>query len=265
MCINIFVAKIVKMKKYRLFTVFTLSLGIFPTLGHTQKQITHQRQYWLRYNGKYILSDKWAVGLEIEDRRFFEKSRQANWVLPRISVSRKLGAGWDIGLGFAYYNSANPADPSGPVEITVPELRPHQELNYGQKIKNLSIKHRFRMEERWTRNNNGHVLTDGYSFKGRFRYQLQLQYSLIKKASPKGTLSIKAADEIMLNIGHAIVQNTFDQNRVYVGLNYGISRNIQVELGYLNLFQERSTGTQYYQRDIARLTVFHTISFSKKY
>lgn len=253
------------MRKYIFFVSFALLVGIFPVVAQAQKQITHQRQYWLRYSGKYNLSDKWDVGLEIEDRRFFKDSRQANWVLPRISVSRQLGAGWNIGVGFTYYNSANPADPSDPVAVTVPELRPHQELNYAQKIKDLSIKHRFRLEERWTRHDDGHDLTDGYSFKGRFRYQLQLQYPLIKRERPKGSLNIKAADEIMLNIGQAIVQNTFDQNRVYVGLNYGVFPNIQVELGYLNAFQQRSSGTQYYQRDIARLTIFHTISFHKNH
>lgn len=259
-CVYIFAAKLIRMKKYLFFVVHILLVGIFPTIVQAQKQITHQSQYWLRYSGKYSFSEKWGADLEIENRRYFEKSRQANWVLPRISVSRKLGSGWNIALGFAYYNSANPSDASEPIEITVPELRPHQELNYAQKIKDFGIKHRFRMEERWTRNNDGHVLTDGYSFKGRFRYQLQLQYPLIKKTGSKGTLCIKVADEIMLNIGHAIVQNTFDQNRVYIGLNYGLFKNIQVEFGYLNAFQQQRSGNLYYQRDIARLTVFHSIN-----
>lgn len=263
MRVDIFVCKITRVEKYLFFAVFILSVCILPTKGQAQKQVTHQSQYWLRYCGSYCLSEKWAAGLDIENRRFFKNNRQANWVLPRISVTRILGADWDIGLGFAYYTSAIPVEPSEPVVVTVPELRPHQEVNYAQKIQNLSIKHRFRMEERWTRNSDGHALTDGYSFKGRFRYQLQLQYFLIKKATPKGTLNIKAADEIMLNIGHAIVQNTFDQNRAYIGLNYGLSQNIQIELGYLNAFQQRSTGTEYDQRDIARLAIFHTISFRK--
>lgn len=252
-------------KTYRNISLAVLASTGFLTPLQAQKQVTHQSQYWLRYYGKYNLSPDWDITLEIDDRRFFKDNRQANWVLPRVTVERKLGAGWSAGIGFTYYTSTNPADPSKPTAMTVPELRPHQELSYKQKIKNLTIVYHFKLEERWTRNSSSTELTDGYSFKARFRYQLQLQYPLVKQKNPAGTLALKASDEIMLNIGHSIVQNTFDQNRAYIALNYGISNNFQVELGYMNYFQERSSGTQYYQRNIARLTVYHTINFHKKH
>lgn len=230
-----------------------------------QKQIANKGQYWARYYGKYKFSPNWGVNLEIDDRRFFKDNRQANWVLPRVTINRKLGEGWDVGLGFTYYNSSNPADPSKPIAVTVPELRPHQELNYTQKIKKLSISQRFRIEERWTHNATTSELTAGYSFKGRFRYQLQLNYLLINPMDDVGALSVKTSDEIMLNLGRSIVQNIFDQNRAYVGLNYGLIKNFQVELGYMDYFQERSSGTQYYHYKIARLTIYHTINFYKKH
>ena len=245
------------------------SLVAFAAIGFTtplqaQKQITRQSQYWLRYYGKYQLSPKSELNLEIDDRRFFKNNRQANWVLPRVTVIHQLGAGWSAGVGFTYYTSTNPADPSVLSTIAVPELRPHLELNYKQAVASLLISHRFKLEERWTRNSSNNKLTDGYNFKSRFRYQLQLQYPLVKKATSAGTLYAKVSDEIMLNLGHSVVNNTFDQNRAYFALNYGISNHLEVELGYMNYFQERSSGTQYYQRDIARLTVYHTIHFFKK-
>lgn len=242
--------------------VLISSLGITGT-AHAQKQVTHQSQYWLRYFGKYKLSDDWSLTLEFEDRRFFKNNRQSNWLLPRGAVERKLGAGWAAGAGFTYYTASNPADPTKETAVTVPELRPHQYISYSQKIKNLGISERFMLEERWIHNSTATELTPGYSFQGRFRYQLQLQYPLIKRPTAAGALAVKAADEILLNLGHSIVANTFDQNRAYLALNYGISDNFQVELGYLNWFQERSSGDQYYDRDIARLTFYHSLNFSK--
>ncbi len=230
-----------------------------------QKQITHQSQYWIRYYGKYQLFPKSEINLEIDDRRFFKNNRQADWVLPRVTVNRKLGAGWSAGVGFTYFNSSNPADPSKPIDVTVPELRPHEELSYRQPIKNLIISHRFRLEERWVHNSSSAELANGYKLSGRFRYQLELQYPLIKKETVAGTLSLKASDEIFLNLGHSIVNNTFDQNRLYVALNYGISCSFQVELGYMDYFQEKSSGMQYYQLNIARLTIYHTINFYEKH
>ncbi len=120
------------------------------------------------------------------------------------------------------------------------------------------------MEERFIHNSNTKDLTSGYRFNFRGRYQLQLSYVLIDRPDAAGTLSAKVSDEIMFNFGHNIVYNSFDQNRIYAGLNYGISKSIQVELGYLNWFQERSSGNQYYDRDIVRITIYHKISFFRE-
>ncbi|HTN39172.1 MAG TPA: DUF2490 domain-containing protein [Arachidicoccus sp.] len=243
--------------------IFWAAFSLVGFIGplHAQKKVTHQSLYWVRYYGKYKLSDNWGINLEFEDRRFFKDNRQLNAVLPRVAVERKLGAGWAAGAGFTYYTAANPADPTKDVQVTVPELRPHQYLTSGQKIGDLGISHRFQVEERWIHNSSATELTPGYKFQGRFRYQLQAQYPLVKRPTAAGSLAVKAADEILLNFGHSIVANTFDQNRVYVGLNYGISEQVQVELGYLNWFQERSSGDQYYARDNVRLTIYHSIKF----
>lgn len=251
-----------KIYRYTSPLLVLLALG-FTTSLHAQKQITHQSQYWIRYYGKYHISHDWETDVEIDDRRFFKDNRQANWVLPRITVIRKLGAGWNIGAGFTYYTTTNPADPEKAATLTVPELRPHEELNYSQKIGKLGIKQRFKLEQRWTHNSTATELTHGYSFKGRFRYQFQLDYRLITSATGSGSLSAKTSDEILLNLGHSVVNNTFDQNRFYVALNYELSKAFQVELGYMDYFQQRSSGNQYYQRDIARLTIYHSVNFFK--
>lgn len=245
------------------FLVFLLLVGTAGSLA-AQKQVTHQSLFFLRYYGKYQFSPKWGATLELEDRRFFRDSRNVNWILPRVAVTRSLGNGWSAAAGFTYYLADNPAVAGKPIDLAVPELRPHEELSYKQGLGKLSVSHRYRLEERFTRKTDGDHLASGYEFHFRMRYQLQLQYPLIKKESPAGSLNAKLADEVMFNLGHSIVRNTFDQNRVYVALNYGISRQVQVELGYLKWFQERSSGDQYYSRDIARLTIYHSLNFYHK-
>jgi hypothetical protein len=42
-------------------------------------------------------------------------------------------------------------------------------------------------------------------------------------------------------------------------LQYGISKAFAVELGYLNSFQQRASGVDYYDRDIIRLSIYHKI------
>lgn len=249
------------MKRYTYKPLVWLAFGVAgigsPAFG--QKQVTHQSQYWVRYFGKYKLSDDWSLNLEVEDRRFFKNNRQSNWFLPRVAVERKLGKGWAAGAGFSYYLASSPADPDQETVVTAPEWRPHQYLTSSQNLGDLGIQHRFQFEERWIHNSTSTELTDGYHYQGRARYRFQLKYPLIKQKSAAGTLTAVAFDEILLNVGHSIVANTFDQNRIYAALNYGISKSFQVELGYLNWFQERSSGQQYYHRDIARLTIYHNL------
>jgi hypothetical protein len=43
----------------------------------------------------------------------------------------------------------------------------------------------------------------------------------------------------MINGGNKIIK-TFDQNRVYVAVQLGVSAAVALELGYLNSFQERA-------------------------
>jgi hypothetical protein len=64
----------------------------------------------------------------------------------------------------------------------------------------------------------------------------------------------------MINAGRNIIKNTFDQNRIYGAFQYGINKNIALELGYLKSFQKRASGVDYFDRDIIRFTFFHKIS-----
>ncbi|SEA01213.1 Protein of unknown function [Arachidicoccus rhizosphaerae] len=245
--------------KYRPLIWAALGMAGFTSPAIGQKQVTKQSQYWIRYYGKYKLSDDWGVNLEVEDRRYFKNNRQSNWFLPRVAVERKLGSGWAVGAGFTYYLASSPQDPEQETVVTAPELRPHQYFTSTQKLGKLGVQHRFQMEERWIHNSTSTELTSGYHFQGRARYRFQLSYPLVETKSTVGSLKAVAFDEILLNLGHNIVNNTFDQNRIYAGLNYGISKSFQAELGYMNWFQQRSSGNQYYNRDILRFTLYHTL------
>jgi hypothetical protein len=68
----------------------------------------------------------------------------------------------------------------------------------------------------------------------------------------------------MLQAGKGIVYNVFDQNRAYVALNFEPVKYVSLEAGYMNLFQERSTGKDFYSRHIFRFSVFTKIVLPHK-
>jgi hypothetical protein len=238
-------------------SILAILFSGFTHGGSAQKQITRQSLYFLRYEGSYRISPRWSATLEIENRRFFNGSRNLDWILPRIAVVRSLGSGWSAAAGFSYYRAAKPGEAGKPIAVDVPELRPHQQLSYKQDLGKLTIAHRYRLEERFARRTTAdNRLAPGHVFHFRMRYRLTLAYALIPKAGP-GSLRVKLSDELMYNLGHRIVGNSFDQNQLYLGFNYGVSPSVQLELGYMNAFQQRSTADQYYSRDLARVTFYH--------
>ena len=91
----------------------------------------------------------------------------------------------------------------------------------------------------------------------RMRYQLEFQYLLVNK------ITLKASDKLFLNICNKITYNIFDQNRYGTSLQYMPLNDFGIEIGYINWFQQRKSGDEFYNRNIIHFTLHHNISFNK--
>ncbi len=233
----------------------------------TNTTIIPQTQYWLRYYNKLQINDKFMLHTELEDRRYFKPNRAYQTMLPRIHLHYFMGSGWEVLAGFAYFTNTQPTNtPHQASTVNVPELRPMVGFEYKQINKRFEINHRYWMEERFQHNYNSTSLelSKGYQFSLRGRYRFQLQYALIRKETAKGTLRFNFSEEIFINIYKGAIINTFDQNRIFLGLNYGLTRNLILEAGWYKIYQASATtvGT-YYNRDVIRVTLTHNMSLKK--
>jgi Protein of unknown function (DUF2490) len=216
------------------------------------KQVSQQNLYWLRYSSQISFSPKLSLQSEIENRRFFKHNRQHHFIFHNrlhYKFSRVEVAG-----GFTY-SWQSPQDPESMSQLTVPELRTVQELHYQTSAsKKLSITHRFRVDERFIRRSDGIKLLEGYEFNWRFRYRLlaSLKLDIFSENQPT---QIKLANEIMVNAGKNILYNQFDQNRVIIAFEQNLNARTSIEFSYIYWYQQRTSGFQYYQRDISRLTL----------
>ena len=130
----------------------------------------------------------------------------------------------------------NPNDPNATVKLTVPELRPHIEFAYKQKLKRVTFDHRYRAEARFFHKTNllRTQLDDGFGFGNfRFRYKLQVTIPLYKVANNR-YLKLILSNEIHLNAGKNIKTNVFDQNRLGALLGYRFNKNVRIEAGYIS-------------------------------
>ena len=222
-----------------------------------KKETTFQSLYWTRYYNQLTINEKLTWHNEIDNRTFFQNNRHHHFIM-HSRLHRKLSKNMDVAFGITY-SLQSPQDPNSNSTLIIPEIRPHQEINYVNSInKRWSIQQRFRLDERFFRRNNGTELMDGFDFNVRFRYRVQVNYKLSKPENLKPT-TLKIADELMLNAGKNIVYNQFDQNRVYLAVEQVFNKNFSFELGYMNWYQQRALGYQFFKRDIFRLTLYHKI------
>jgi hypothetical protein len=236
-----------------------LILFFFTALCQAQnKEVLSQNLYWTRYYNQAKLGKKSTLHTEVDNRTFFKENRHHH-LISHIRFHYRFNKNVEIGTGFTY-SRQSPHEENKPY-LMVPEYRPNQELNISNHIgSRFSLQHRFRIDERFTKNSNGVNLEPGFRFNVRYRYRFQSTV-LLTKASP---LYLKIANELMLNQTTEEINNVFDQNRVYVGLEKELNPHFNIEIGYMKWYQIRQIQDQYFDRNILRITLLHKIKLSKK-
>ncbi|MDX2286969.1 MAG: DUF2490 domain-containing protein [Bacteroidia bacterium] len=241
--------------------LLTTAALLSQTPGEAQprtRDVTRQDLLWVRYNLNAQLPGAWRLMAEGEWRSFMNNFAPHQRLL-RAQLTHQLGHGWSAGGGFTLFLQS-PHNPEASIRFINPELRPHQALFYQQQTKGFTVTHRYQLEERFIRNQNSQGLLPGYQFNFRFRYQVQAEYPIVRDASGQPLLRARAGGEIHLNTGSPrIVYNVLDQYRILASLTWRLSPSLSWETAYVHWYQQRSTGYQFYERDIVRLTLLHTL------
>jgi hypothetical protein len=61
----------------------------------------------------------------------------------------------------------------------------------------------------------------------------------------------------LLNFGKDIVYNTMDQNRLFMGIRQNLNHHLSFDFGYMNVYQQKSTGYQYDMNHTIRLFFYY--------
>lgn len=216
-----------------------------------KKRIINQTFSIFSYSNNIEIYPKFSILNDVQERSFIRPLKQSQFSI-RSQVSYNFRKNWNGVAGVAYYLSS-PGDPYSSSTLIVPEIRINQDLSYKQRFSAFRLGHRLRMEERFINKSINDSLIEGYKFKERLSYMLSFEYNLSKR-NKLHELTFKASDGISI-----YTNNKFDQNRFYTGLNYQIEKNIFLELGYIKIFQQLSSGDRFYNRNMASLIVNHKI------
>jgi hypothetical protein len=184
---------------------------------------------WVQFFGTKKLGKKTALLFEYQWRRtnVFKDWQQG---LFRTALQYKINDAASVAFGYAQAETHAYGDFPIAANGTFPEHRLFEQAILKQNIGKFSITNRFRIEQRWlgaVKAGSDRTI-EKWNYVNRFRYLLKIQYPISKKIY--GWLG----DEIFIGAGKNVGQNIFDQNRLHVNIGFAFSKNISVEMGYIN-------------------------------
>lgn len=235
-----------------------VALGILFSLhAFAQKEVHHREQAWAGYFVQGRITNHFGFWTDIHYRQtdhFFDRPFQ---LLIRPALTWYVTDQFRVNAGYTFVNHF----PAKGLNTSRPEHRAWQQVWWSQKYNGFNTLQWLRLEERFNRKIANDQLQDGYNFNYRLRYNFSLFVPLKGKTLAPKTPFVAVIDEVFINFGDRIVNNTFDQNRFFVGLGYQLTAHSNLQFGYMKVFQQESTPGSYTSTDAIRLFFFQNFDF----
>ncbi|MBX3042328.1 MAG: DUF2490 domain-containing protein [Candidatus Kapabacteria bacterium] len=129
----------------------------------------------------------------------------------------------------------------------------HQWLFKMPEMSNISLYHQFRFEHRWRRSN---LKGSDMNYTDRYRYKVFAYIPLNKSKMEEKSLYFSPSAEIFFQSGESIVNNHFEDFRIYNGFGYIYNERITFFAGHMWTIGQKSSGFEYSESHIFRLNVF---------
>lgn len=227
-----------------------------------QKQTTKANQVWFGYLNQTRVSDKWGLWFDGHLRTKEKFATNFSTSILRLGLTYYLADNTRLTAGYGWINNFPGDIHPG---ISRPEHRPWQQFQWVTKYSRLRTSQYFRLEERFRRKvANANTLAEGYNFNYRLRYNFLLTVPLGTIDGPSSKWSLVLNDEAMVNFGKEIVNNYFDQNRLFLGVALQTNKSDNLQFGYLNVFSQLASGNRYRSVSAPRIYYFHNLDLRTK-
>ena len=242
-------------------SILLTSAVVTSTLAPSQAQVKQtkvEEQVWTAYFNQTRLSKRWGFWFDMHLRTKDDFFNGLGQFIVRPGVTYYLNDDTKLTAGYAFINHF-PSE--GHKEISRPEHRPWQQLQWHTRYPRLKLMQWFRLEERFRRRiKSDDELGEGYDFNWRLRYNILAQFPLSRRRFEPRTFSLVASNEVFVNFGRQITYNYYDQNRFFTGFHYHVNRHDNLQFGYMNVFQQQAAGNRYRNVHAIRVFYFHNLS-----
>ncbi len=207
---------------------------LFITILFSAKVFSNNPQlgsWYMYYGNTKVENTKWNFNYDIQNRNHTFIT-DLNQMLLRGSVQYVWFDNLTVGSGYAFVHTEQFEKPDNPFA----ENRIFQDVLTNQKIASNTLKHRFRLEQRFI---------DNQDFKSRFRYQLGLDIPLYQNTEKNQNLYATLYNEIFMNVDKTSRKtNPFDRNRLYFGAGFKVNTNLAFQLGWMNQMLQNNSYQQ---------------------
>ena len=247
------------MKKWlRTVWLVLLFTNAYTSFAQTKtKEINKQYQAWVSINSTVRVTHKWGFSVDLHERRnhFFKdpsfhfiRFGVNYWLKENIILTTGYGHMWVAPTTAGWKTFSN-------------ENRIYEQVQITSKIGKVSMFQRLRNEQRWQQKIVEDKATGQNKFTNRIRYLLSFNVPVFK--NPKYPALI-LADELCIQFGKEVVYNTFEQNRVFLGIKQKLTKDLSFDLGYMLLKQQKSSGYQYDVNETFRCFFYYMPDWRKK-
>jgi hypothetical protein len=229
------------MKKY--FAVILLFLSTTTSFAQTGVDDEQLGAWYMYFFNKQFEGSRFGIQGDYQFR-FWDAGSDLEQILLRTGITyRPQNA--DILFTFGYGHITSGV--FGESSATSVEHRMYQEALFSQKIgSRFLLTHRLRYEQRWVENQD---------FRTRYRYNLFVNIPFNDTKLGKGIVYAALYNELFINgetpIGDGRSVEYFDRNRSYVGIGYGLTKTMRMQLGWM-----RQTTTSVI-KDQAQVSLHH--------
>lgn len=222
-----------------------------------EREVNEQIQFWTSLNSTTRISDRWAIIGDVHIRRN-NGIKDPGFYLIRIAPQFAVLPNFTVAAGYAHMWIA----PShSDWQAYVNEHRLYQQAIFTTKLGSTNLLQRVRNEQRWQQIILDDKPTGNWRFTNRVRYLVSVTIPVSKNDwIPKPVV----AEEVLFHFGEPVVYNTFDQNRLFLGIRQKLSQNLNFDVGYMNVYQQKFSGYQYDMNHTFRLFFYYSPDLRKE-
>jgi hypothetical protein len=230
---------LLKISKKLIALILVLHFG--NTHAQERETVT-QTITWFSFNSNLQIAKKFFIVTDAQVRFVHDFQNMQQMVRAGISydITPHLSV---VPIGYAFiYNFKYGKQPAAFVNH---EQRLWQQVFYKHKIKNVPMNHRLRLEERWQQERNASNESNDYSnYQWRMRYRILANIPLSKKTLEPKTLYLSLWDEFFWSWGEPVTFHEINQNRIFIGPGYQLTKNTQIQAGFYSQMLIKGDGSK---------------------